>query len=160
VKYVSGEIEETVLPQAGNSSIGIKIPLMKTKGNLIIEEIIIMLAGVSAGGYDDRSILKEAKQNAPRTIPKPKITGLIKLTPINIPTITGNIEIRAPKRNEENTSPRKIVHIETGDEISLSNVLALASHGTIAGPTDVAVKKTVIPSNPGIRSFTGTFRPI
>jgi len=137
-----------------------KIPLIKTSGNLTIDEIIITLAGVSTGGYDDKNILKEAKQNVARTIPKPKITGLIKLTPINIPAITGKIETRAPKRNEENTSPRKIVHIEMGEEISLSNVLALASHGTIAGPTEVAVKKTVIPSNPGIRSFTGTFRPM
>jgi hypothetical protein len=29
---------------------GIKIPLMKTKGNLIMEEIIITEAGVSTGG--------------------------------------------------------------------------------------------------------------
>jgi hypothetical protein len=133
---------------------------MKINGNLTIDEIIIILAGVSAGGYDDKSILKEAKQNAARRIPIPRITGLIKITPINTLMITGNIETRAPKMNEENTSPRKIAHIEIGDEISLSKVLALASQGTIAGPTDVAVKKTVIPSNPGIRSFIGTFRPI
>lgn len=50
VKYVNGEIEERVLPQAGNSSIGMKTPLMKTRGNLIIDEIIITPAGVSVGG--------------------------------------------------------------------------------------------------------------
>ena len=50
VKYVRGEIEETVFPQIGSSSIGIKIPLMKTTGNLIIDDSIITLAGVSVGG--------------------------------------------------------------------------------------------------------------
>ncbi len=50
VKYVNGEIEESVLPQAGNSSIGMKMPLMKTRGNLTIDEIIITPAGLSVGG--------------------------------------------------------------------------------------------------------------
>jgi len=50
VKYVRGEIEEIVFPQAGNSSIGMKIPLMKTNGNLIMDDSIITLAGVSVGG--------------------------------------------------------------------------------------------------------------
>jgi len=50
VKYVRGEIEEMIFPQAGSSSIGMKIPLMKTSGNLTIEDSIIMLAGVSVGG--------------------------------------------------------------------------------------------------------------
>ena len=105
-------------------------------------------------------MLNEAKQNVARMIPKPKIIGLEISTPINIQTIMGNIEIRAPKRNEENMSPRKIVHIEIGEDISLSKVLDLASHGTIAGPTDVAAKKAVIPSNPGIKALAGMFRPI
>ena len=50
VKYVNGEIKERVLPQAGNSLTGMKMPLMKTRGNLIIDEIIITPAGVSVGG--------------------------------------------------------------------------------------------------------------
>ena len=50
VKYVNGEIEDNVLPQAGKSSMGMKMPLMKTRGNLIIDEIIITPAGVSVGG--------------------------------------------------------------------------------------------------------------
>jgi len=72
----------------------------------------------------------------------------------------GNTETRAPNRNEESTSPRKIVQMETGEDMSLSRVLALASHGTIAGPTDVAVKKAVIPSSPGISASMGMLRPI
>lgn len=50
VKYVRGEMEETVFPQTGSSSIGMKIPLMKTNGNLTMEDNIITLAGVSVGG--------------------------------------------------------------------------------------------------------------
>jgi hypothetical protein len=50
VKYVRGEIEEMVFPQSGSSSIGMKIPLMKTSGNLIMDDNIITLAGVSVGG--------------------------------------------------------------------------------------------------------------
>jgi len=76
------------------------------------------------------------------------------------PTMMGNIETRAPNRNEESTSPRKIVQMESGEDMSLSRVLALASHGTIAGPTEVAVKKAVIPSSPGMRASTGMLRPM
>jgi len=50
VKYVKGEMEERIFPQVGNSPMGMKMPLMKTKGNLTIEEIIITPAGVSVGG--------------------------------------------------------------------------------------------------------------
>lgn len=50
VKYVRGEIEEMVFPQTGSCSIGMKIPLMKTSGNLTIDDNIITLAGVSVGG--------------------------------------------------------------------------------------------------------------
>ena len=105
-------------------------------------------------------MLKDAKQNVARTIPSPRIKGLIISTPINKPTITGTTEIRVPKRNEESTSPKKIVHKEMGEDKSLSRVFPLASHGTIAGPTEVAVKKAVIPSNPGTRALTGIFRPM
>ena len=105
-------------------------------------------------------MLKEAKQKTATTTPKPKIRGLIISTPISKPTIMGNMETTIPKRNEENTSPRKIVQSETGEDISLSRVLALASQGTIAGPTEVAVKNAVIPSSHGTRASTGIFRPI
>lgn len=50
VKYVSGEIDEMALPQTGSCSIGMKTPLMKTIGNLIMEDSIIMVAGLSVGG--------------------------------------------------------------------------------------------------------------
>lgn len=160
VKYVNGENKERVLPQAGNSSIGMKMPLMKTSGNLIIEEIIITPAGVSVGGYDDISMLKDAKQNVARTIPKPRTSRLTISIPISRPVIIGNTDTKAPKMKEEKTSPRKIAHREIGAEMSRSRVFALASHGTMAGPTEVAVKKAVIPSNPGIRALAGKFLPM
>ena len=50
VKYVRGENKEMVFPQTGSSSIGTKMPLMKTSGNLIMEDSIIMVAGLSVGG--------------------------------------------------------------------------------------------------------------
>jgi len=160
VKYVNGEIEERVLPQAGNSSMGMKIPLMKTIGNLIIEEIIITPAGVSVGGDADKSMLKDAKQNVARMTPRARTNGLSISIPKNKPPTIGNIDTKAPKRKEERTSPRKIVHKEIGEEMRRSRVLALASHGTIAGPTDVAVKKAVIPNSPGIRASGDKFLPI
>ena len=49
-KYVSGEIEEMALPQTGSSSIGMNTPLMKIRGNLIMDDSIIMVAGLSVGG--------------------------------------------------------------------------------------------------------------
>jgi hypothetical protein len=74
--------------------------------------------------------------------------------------ITGNIEIIAPKRKDESMSPTKIVQMEMGQDMSLSRVFDLASQGTIAGPTELAVKKIVIPSNPGTRASIVMFRPI
>ena len=105
-------------------------------------------------------MLKDAKQSVASAIPSPKIKGSAILTPMNKPAMTGNTETRAPKRNAESTSPRKIVQIEMGADMSLSRVLALASHGTMAGPTEVDVKKVVIPSNPGMRASAGMSRPI
>ena len=49
-KYVRGEIKETDFPHNGSSFIGIKIPLMKIRVNLIREDCIIMVAGEFVGG--------------------------------------------------------------------------------------------------------------
>ena len=103
---------------------------------------------------------KDAKQNVARTIPNPRINGLTIPTPMTKPAITGNMEIMTPKKNEEKMSPRKIVQMEMGEDTSRSRVLALASQGTMTGPTEVAVKKTVIPSNPGMSASAGMFRPM
>ena len=80
--------------------------------------------------------------------------------PISKLAITGKTETRIPNRKEEITSPKRIVLSETGDDMSRSSVLALASQGTIAGPVEVAVKNAVIPSKPGIKLSIGISRPI
>jgi len=93
-------------------------------------------------------------------IANPRTKGLTISAPMNTPIVSGTKEKIAPKRNEERTSPRKIAQREIGDEISRSNVFAMASQGTIAGPTEVAVKKTATPNNPVISASAGIFRPI
>ncbi len=50
VKNVSGENEAITFPKKGIWLIGIKMPLIKTNGNLISEESIITVAGTSVGG--------------------------------------------------------------------------------------------------------------
>jgi hypothetical protein len=74
--------------------------------------------------------------------------------------IIGKAVTRIPKRKEEITSPKRIVLNETGEDMRRSRVLARASQGTIAGPVDVAVKKAVIPSKPGINATIGMSLPI
>jgi hypothetical protein len=61
---------------------------------------------------------------------------------------------------EDRTSPIKSAHTAIGVETNLSNVLALVSQGTIAGPIDVAVKKTVIPNSHGIKVVICMFLPV
>jgi hypothetical protein len=104
-------------------------------------------------------MLRDAKQNVASTTPKARIRGLTISIPINRPTRIGNMDTPMPKMKEERTSPSKIAHREIGEETRRSRVLARASQGTIAGPTEVDVKKAVIPSNPGIRASAGRFRP-
>jgi len=50
VKYVSGERDAAIFAHSGNCSIGTKTPLMKTNGNLINDESIMTVAGISVGG--------------------------------------------------------------------------------------------------------------
>jgi hypothetical protein len=125
-----------------------------------MEDNIIIVAGLSVGGYAESNMLKDAKQKVDNTSPKQRSKGLTISIPISRLAATGKAEMRIPKTNEESTSPMNIVRRETGEDIRRSRVLALASHGTIAGPTDVAVKKAVIPSNPGIRSSIGVSLPM
>ena len=105
-------------------------------------------------------MLKDAKQKVERTSPKHRRKGLTIPTPISRLAMVTTVEMRMPKTNEDSTSPKNIVRRETGEDIRRSRVLALASHGTIAGPTDVAVKKAVIPRSPGISASIGMFLPM
>ena len=50
VKYVSGENTASTSPHGGICSSGIKIPEMKTSGNLISDESIMMFDGTFVGG--------------------------------------------------------------------------------------------------------------
>ena len=68
-------------------------------------------------------------------------------------------EIRTPKVKEASTSPRMIAEMVTGQDMSLSNVLACASQGATAGDIAVAVKKRIIPKSPGIINSMVMFRP-
>ena len=56
-------------------------------------------------------------------------------------------------------SPVIIIGIDTGDEINLSRVFVLVSHGIIMGTTAVEVKKSVIPKSPGRRKLRENFLP-
>ena len=105
-------------------------------------------------------MLKDAKQNVDRTSSKHRSKGFTKVMPKSNVAAATRAETRTPKTNEDSTSPMKIVRRETGEEMRRSRVLALASHGTMAGPTDVAVKNAVIPSSPGTNVSIGVFRPM
>jgi hypothetical protein len=50
VKYVKGEKEAIALAKNDIFSIGIKMPLIKTKGNFTRDESIKVVAGISVGG--------------------------------------------------------------------------------------------------------------
>jgi hypothetical protein len=156
---VRGDIKAIALPQRGRSPSGIKIPLTKTTGNLTIEESIIMVLGVLAGAAEKISP-KELKQKAARMSPRARRSGWETLTPIASPTAMGRIEIRVPKEKEANTSPRIMVGMVTGQDISLSRVFAWVSQGATAGEMAVAVKKRIIPSSPGIMKSKLIFLPI
>lgn len=60
--------------QPGNSSTGIKTPLMNIKGNFTSEESIIIVAGELVAGKEKMSA-KEEKQKAARTTPVARIYG-------------------------------------------------------------------------------------
>jgi hypothetical protein len=72
----------------------------------------------------------------------------------------GNMEITNPKRKDESISPKMTAHKATGQHSNLSRVLERVSHGTIDGPTEVAVKNVVMPISPGSTSLNGMFLPI
>ena len=148
-----------ILPHRGIDSNGTQIPLMKTRENLTKEDNIITIAGVSEG-EDDRRAPRDEKQNEEIKIPKSMIGRLTKEALANMPTATGIVDMNRPKMAEASTSPQIIVVTVTGAEINLSSVLIRVSQGAITGTTDVEVKKTTIPSMPGIRKSKGNSRPI
>ena len=159
VKYVSGEREAITLAQDGNPPTGIKTPLINTKGNFTREESIIMVAGKLVAGKEKMSAMEE-KQKAAKITPIPKMNGYCMFVPPISPIRMGTRDMTIPKMADASISPRRIVHTATGQEASLSSVLAWVSQGKTTGETAVAVKNTAIPSRPGTSEFNGISLPM
>ncbi len=147
MKYVSGDITAI-----GNVAIGIKRGLINNRGNFINTVKIIVLAGVVVGGTDNIR-LKLAKDNAEVIIPTIKRIKFIEIgkDKKKNPKIRGIDENIMPNRNELHILPSKIVLIDNGHVINLSNVFCLVSHGNITGPMDVVAKNRTIAINPEIK---------
>ena len=105
-------------PQAGSSSSGMKMPLMKTKENFTMEESIWMVAGMLVGGEENMSPSEE-KQEADRIIPRARMKGWSIFTPATRPTKMGTMEMATPKIEEASISPKIIVDTTTGQDTSL-----------------------------------------
>lgn len=135
------------------------MPLMNTSGNFITEAIMLAVAGRLVGGIENK-LPKEAKQKAARIIAKARMAGLDIATPSARVMIRGTSEITRPKIKEARISPRIIVPFATGQDINRSRVLPIVSQGTTIGDIAVAVKKRIIPNNPGIIKSTVRCLPI
>ncbi len=129
------------------------MPLMKTTGNLTTEAIMLTVDGRFVGGME-KTLPSEAKQKAARIIARAKTRGLDMVIPRKRPSTMGTREIPSPKIKDARISPRIIVSVFTGQDISLSNVLACASQGITIGDIEVAVKKSIMPRSPGIMKST------
>jgi hypothetical protein len=125
------------------------IPLMKTRGNLTIADSIIIVLGMLVGAAE-KIRPREERQKAPRIIANAKITGREIVIPRARLTIIGISDIASPNIKEASMSPNIIVGAVTGDDISLSSVLACVSQGATAGEMEVAVKNRTMLSRPGI----------
>jgi hypothetical protein len=134
-----------------------KIPEIKTSGNLISEESIMMFDGTFVGGIA-RNIPTAEKQHAPMNIALSKIIPWSNERPSEIPMKTVIRVIAIPKMIEAIISPRTMASIVIGHDASRSKVLACPSQGKIAGETAVALKRSVIPINPEIRNERGSWR--
>jgi len=136
-----------------------KIPLIKTTGNLTTAAIILTVEGRLVGAIE-KTFPSEAKQREPRIIARIKITGFDMVIPIIIPIITGTKTIAVPNANEASISPAMMVSILRGLDINLSSVFACASQGTTIGEIEVAVKNKIILRSPEIINSTDICLPI
>ena len=128
---------------------GMKRGLRNNKGNLINMVNIMVLAGVSVGGTDSiRLKLENAK--AAKIIARIIIKIFIEYhrPKIIIPSINGTNAKIKPKMKELQILPKRIVLIEIGQAINLSNVFARVSHGNTTGPIEVEVMNKIIAINP------------
>jgi len=140
---------------------GMKRGLRNNKGNLINMVNIMVLAGVSVGGTDSiRLKLENAK--AAKIIARIIIKILIEYhrPKIIIPSINGTNAKIKPKMKELQILPKRIVLIEIGQAINLSNVFARVSHGNTTGPIEVEVMNKIIAINPDTIYIGMIFLPI
>ena len=123
VKYVSGEMKQMLLANPGNSLKGTKTPPMNTSGNLTKELIIWEYCGALAGGEE---MISEAvaKQIDPRIIATASINGFTMVAPMTKAMIMGTMDMIIPVSIDATISPKSIVQIASGEETSLSSVLA------------------------------------
>jgi len=140
MKYVSGEIKEI-----GDKLIGINKGLINTNGNLIRMVKTIVFPGVSVEGTESIR-LKHAKDKPAMTIPVIMRIIFIEISVDKkiIPNIRGIEEKIIPYIKVLQTLPIRIVFIEIGHVINLSNVLLIVSQGKTIGPIEVEVKKVII----------------
>jgi hypothetical protein len=101
---------------------------------------------------------REERQKAARTMAKANTTGWEITIPRARLTITGISDITSPNINEASISPKIMVATVTGDDISLSSVLACVSQGATAGEIEVAVKNSTMLRRPGI--MNSRLRPL
>ena len=118
--YDNGDNGAIHCTQTGICPIGMNIPLTKSNGIRIKFDNSIMFAGLLAGGAA-RSTPKEAKLNAPNTIPAVSIGALaIEASVSASPSRTGTTERQVPKTRPLITSPASIARSDTGVEMRRS----------------------------------------
>ncbi len=139
--------------------IGMNIPLIKIRGNLIKLDNIIIFDGLSVGGAEI-STPNDEKQKDAKIVPIISFKPIILIPSKIILTKKTNDVIKRPNKKEAVISPRIIAHMAIGAETNLSKVIIRVSHGAITGPIDVAVTKSAILSRPGIKKVIGNFFPI
>jgi len=100
-------------------------------------------AGMSVGGYEDIKIVIDENVMSDRIIAGMKMKRLMDKFRKNAVREIAEV-MSNPKYSEACISPKRTVVMDTGEEINLSKVLLLDSHGIMVGPTAVDVKKVVI----------------
>jgi hypothetical protein len=140
---------------------GMNRGLRNNKGNFINMVNIMVFAGVSVGGTESMRLKLENAKEA-KIIPKIIIKIFIELhrLKIIIPSINGTNEKMKPKMKELQILPKRIVLIEIGQAINLSNVFARVSHGNTTGPIEVEVMNKIMAINPDTIYIVMIFLPI
>ena len=138
--------------------IGVNIPLMKIKGNLIKVDNIIIFDGLSVGGAEINNP-KDEKQKAAKSVPTIRLKLIIPIPSKMILTKRIKKVMKRPNKREAVISPKMMAHTAIGAETSLSNVLIRVSQGAIIGPIEETVTKSVIPNRLGIKKLRESSLP-